>query len=181
MKIRQTIYPLLTIFICLNLFLLAFLIYPTLMEIKNGSHQILLDRGRMVVIDIQSKNFSSFQENYKGYQPNFEKVDQLFIDAKNPVKFIEFLEKISYESGVSSDIGLAYLQESENINDLPVTVFQVHARGDTNSTMRFISKLENSPYLLRISKFIMKKLGQGEDNSASLDTNFILKVVAREK
>ncbi len=178
MKTQNKTYLIAAFFLLTSLLLIIFLIYPTIDGIKSGSDQILKNKGRAVVIDAENKDFYDFQKKYKSYQPAFEKIDQLFVDPQNPIDFIRFLEKISSESGITFDINLAPLASNETVNDLPVAIFQVSAKGSFPNMLQFIKKLESSPYFIRIDNLTIKS---DQENSASVSSNFSIETVVENK
>ncbi len=177
MKTQNKIYVILIIFI-LALLLLVFLTYITFKDIKKAASQILSDKDRAIFIDTQSKDFSYFQKNYETYKPNLEKISQSFIDPENPVNFIKFLEAISSDSGVFSEINLVHSSESKNIDGLNATAFQIQTKGEFKETTTFIKKLGTAPYLILIESLTMKKSDRN-DSPNLLESNFLIKVVAK--
>lgn len=177
------IYIIILIFAIIILFLIIFLVYPALKEIENNSKEILSNKDKVVFTDAEFKELDNFIKKHKDYKSDLEKIDKLFIDSKNPVNFIEFLETISYNSNVSSSINLVSSAGDQNINGLPVAVFQISAKADILNILKLIKKIETGPYLIRIQNLTIKKSEQdnikGENLSNRVDAIFLIEVATK--
>ncbi len=160
MQPKNKIYIILITFSLISLALIAFLIYPTFLDIKNNANQILSYKDESVIIEMENKELGDFKKEYKEYGPNFKKIDQLFIDSKDPIDFIKFLEKISSDSGVTADINLADADKNAKDDDLPISKFQVYVKGDFLHVLGFSEKLETGPYLIKVLNLTMEKVVQ---------------------
>jgi len=181
MKTKNKIYQIIIIFLLIALFLVVFLIYPTLKDIKNNSKQILSNKGQLLFIDAENMELDNFKQGYKDYEPNLKKIDQLFIDPQNPIDFIKFLEKTASNSNISVEINLIPPQKNKNGDDPPTTFFQIYTKGDFLNILKFSERLEMGYYLIRINSFTIKKSDQsiGEDKSFSnrVDADFSIETI----
>ncbi|MSU60445.1 MAG: hypothetical protein EXS52_00830 [Candidatus Staskawiczbacteria bacterium] len=100
MDVKNKIYITITLFSAAALTLIALLVYPTFKDIKNISGEILLKRVEASSMDFQNRALDNFKKKYKEYGSNLVKINQSFVDIKNPVDFIEFLEKTATESDI---------------------------------------------------------------------------------
>lgn len=171
MKNKNKKYIILLIFIITIFLLVAFLVFPVMEDIKNGSEEILSNKARAIFMDKEINEIDSFKKNYKDYEPNFRNINNLFIDQKNPINFIDFLEKEASESGVKINIDIFLPEKSEN------AVFKIYSQGNFLNTLKFLEKVERSPYLVKIKSITMRKL-IGEKNLPNLiGVDFLLEVV----
>ena len=182
MKTRNKIYILLIIFTTISLILILFLIYPTLTYINNGSQEILSYKKESILIDLENKELDNFKKKYKEYELNFKKIDQLFVDSKNPVEFVKFLENTAYHSSLKPNVNL--LQSSKS----GVIVFSINVKGDFSSILTFSKKLETGPYLITIQSLSIKKSEaevEAETDKEKMihqvEANFSIEVIANEK
>jgi hypothetical protein len=106
MKNKSKIYIILLIFALVSLFLVIFFIWPLFKEIERNSKDLISAKNNIVTLGAQINETENFKNNYGTYKPNLEKIDQLFIDADNPVDFIEFLENTASSSKITSQISL---------------------------------------------------------------------------
>ena len=92
MKRNNKFYITVSFLLIIVLFLIIFVIYPLVVGIINNSNDLISAKNNILTQETQIKEINKFKENYKIYQPNLEKIDQMFIDPSNPVDFIKFLE-----------------------------------------------------------------------------------------
>ena len=182
MKTKDKIYTIIIIFALIILILSVFLIYPAFKSIKDGSEEILSNKYKAIYINAETIELESFKKNYKNYKPSLDKIDQLFIDSKNPVDFIKFLEKVALDHSINADMNLINFRQ-ETTNNFPFVFFQVSAKGDFPSILKFVEKLETGPYLIRIENLALKKskqeITEDEGISNRFDTDFLIGVATR--
>lgn len=180
MKTNNKIYLIALISVLIILLLFIFLIFPSFNKIITNSNNLSSKKTSISVFRSQAAEVESFKKNYNEYEPNLKKIDQLFINIKNPVDFIEFLEKIALESGIESEISLSpyTLNEGES-----VIVFQFFSTGDFLKILQFTKALESGPYLIEIKNLTIKnssKQNASGKNSVPgiVDATFLIKVFA---
>lgn len=176
MKTRNKIYTISGVFLALVICLAVFLVWPVFISIKNSSQELSMQKSGAISLKDKTDSLLDFQKNYESYKPNLDKIDQLFIDSKNPVGLIKFLEKISLEAGVQSEISLppnAKLQSEGE--DLTYINFQIKISGSFAKILEFAKKLENSPYLIEIRDASIKTIKASDKPEAF----FTIKVFAR--
>lgn len=165
------------------LILIVFLIYPTLIDIKNGSNEILSDREKVVLIQEEFGELYDFKERYQEYKINLEKIEKMFVDSKNYIDFIRFLEDIAFDSGVETDISLVSDSKDKKNNNSSATFFRISAKGDFLNILKFSEKLETGPYLIKIYNLTIKESKQSialvNDLSDKLDANFLIEVITK--
>lgn len=183
MKTKSKIYLNIIIFVAISLCLILFLIYPPLRDIKNNSKAILSNESREALISREITELDNFKKKYNDYENNFKKIDQLFIDPKNPVNFIKFLEELSYGNNIDSDINLISTQANQN-NSAPPIAFKISAVGTTSNLVSFIKRLELSSYLVTIINITIK--GQEQSNQTEkiisqelVQADFLIEVESR--
>ena len=125
--------------------LVMFSVWPLLIEIKTNSNELLLKKNNIVALKAQADEIENFEKNYDSYRPNLEKMEQLFIDSKNPVDFIKFLEKTASDSEITSKISLLPSPQEENQTFITLQFFST---GDFSKILEFSEKLEAGPYLI---------------------------------
>lgn len=183
MKNQSKIYTIFTFFIILSLFLITFLIYPTLRDIKNDFNEISSKKSGVAFINQETKELDNFKKIYRDYKSDFDKMDQLFVNSENPVNFIKFLEKVASDSDISASIGLVP-SENQKIGNLPNINFNISAKGNFLNMLKFSEKLETGPYLIRINNVEIKKSAlmssQGKNiPSNKVDANFLILALSK--
>lgn len=166
MTTRNTTYIILASFSIVTVALVVFFIYPLKKDIQSASDVIFLAKNSAFSIAQQGKVLDDFKLKYDDYKPNLEKLGKLFVDAKDPIEFIKFLEETALDTDIDVDINLApagtglYLTPPTKEKDSgvsPVIVFQISALGNFLSIAEFSEKLEKGPYLLKLYSLSIKK------------------------
>ena len=91
------------------------------------------------------------------------KSDKLFIDPDMPLDFIGFLEATAADCGITASLTPSAKSKEEK-DYWPSINFQVQLTGDFPSSMKFLKKIESSPYLTDVNGV---KMGTGTLDSAS--------------
>jgi hypothetical protein len=183
MKLQNNIYILLGGFFLVVMLLVVFLIYPMFLEIKNDSESISLIKEQVASIGAQSTQLDSFKEKYQSQQDNLKNIDRFFVDAKDPIDFIKFLEAMASHSGVSINITLVHSKEAQlSQTGDPVAVFQVRTTGPFSGTVRFAQQLESGNYLVNIKSMTIKKAeldDAAKTASADVEAVFLINAISR--
>lgn len=167
METKKAIYQIIFLFVLITGALIGLVIYPIISDIQASADQILSDRGQVIFIDAENRELNSFKKEYKEYQVNLAKSDQLFADAKNPIDFIKFLEKIGSDAQITSEINLVPVSNDMSGGANPKMFFKIHARGNFLDVLVFLKKMESGQYLITVDSAKMKKFDR--ENSQSND------------
>ncbi len=161
-----------------------FLIYPALNNIQNISDDISADKASAALITAEASELENFNKNAADYQENFKKINQLFIDAKNPIDFIKFLENTAYISDVDANINLSSSpQNKPSASEVPAVIFQIQAYGDFLNILKFCNRLEAGEYLVKVQNLSIRESAKetinGKTVSRGVDASFIIEAVAK--
>ena len=176
MEIKKKIYTLSAIFSLTALAVIGFLVYPLLAGIKKDSEDMASQKVQAAVLSQENKDVEIFKKNYDAYKPNLDKFDQLFVDSKDPVDFIKFLEQQASEAGVTSDISLLSPSTGNNLSFIEL---QFSATGNYFNVLNFSNKIENGPYMLEVEKLIIGKSLNEKSVSKNVDAVFSIKVFTK--
>ena len=184
MNIKNKINLSLIFFLILAIFLIAFLIYPLLEDIKNNSKEIISQKKEIKVLENKIRDIEEFRKNYAKIRPNLEKIETLFIDSEAPIDFISFLEKTSKGCQVSIEIVPAAITNEE---PWPSLSFSITLTGSFPNFLRFLEKLESGPYLTEIQNLSIKRLQDTELKSKEFESlslgdiqaSFLIKVFTK--
>ncbi len=158
----------LIMFCVFNMALIVFLIYPLVLDIRKNSQELISARKDLIVFEEKIRNLEKFNTTYSELEPNFEKAFNLFIDIKAPVRFMESLEKISQDCQLQTEI--FPVQTSSTREDkwsfLPLNITSV---GHFPNFLKFLKKIEYSPYLIEIESLNIKRFTEKEIESAELE------------
>ncbi len=158
----------LIMFCVLNIGLIAFLIYPLVSDIRKNSQELISAKKDLIVFEAKIRNLEEFNTTYSELEPNFEKAFNLFIDPKAPVRFMESLEKISQDCQMQTEI--FPVQTSRVREDrwsfLPLKITSV---GYFPNFLKFLKKIEYSPYLIEIESLRINGLTEREIESKEFE------------
>ncbi len=157
MSPRKKIYISLVIFGILNFLLAAFVIPSFLKGIRENSQELLLEKKKIILLEKQRKNLQKLDEIYKTYQPEFKKIENLFIDAENLIEFVNFLEKNASDCNVQLKIS-NLVKKTEKEKPWQSFSLQLVVSGSFPNFLKFLEKLENGPYLIEIIDLNTKRL-----------------------
>jgi hypothetical protein len=129
---------------------------PLFKEIDKNSKDLVLAKNDIVDLNAQINETNNFKKNYEIYKPNLEKIDGLFIDIKNPVSFIKFLENTASNSQVTSKISLPV----SPLNSQQFITFQLVSKGSFSNMLKFIKEIELSNYLIEIESLNIQNLNR---------------------
>lgn len=174
-KNQNKIYIIIIIFILIALMLIVFLIYPVLRDIQNGSKEILSNKSKVAFLNKQRNELNGFNRKYNNDSYDLERIDQLFVDSKNPIDFVEFLEKTANDSGITMDIKLNISLLDKGFNKWPVAISNIAVTGEFFNILKFSEKLNTSPYLMMIKNITIKKSQQ----VSAVDANFLVEAITK--
>lgn len=159
MNSNNKIYIISSVFALAALLLFVFYIWPISKEIEQNSQDLISAKNDITTLGAQINETENFKKNYATYKPNLDKIDGLFIDPKNPVDFIKFLEDTASASQITSQISLPPSSE----NSPQFVIFQLSSRGSFSGVLNFSKKIEAGPYLIEIENLTIQN-SQGLTN-----------------
>lgn len=180
-NIKKDIYTISTIFGLVILVSVLFIIFPLIGKIKKNSDDLVARKASMALVESQAKEIEKFKNSYESYRPNFDKINLLYIDPKNPVDFFKFLEKEASYYNIKSTVSLsASPQDKKNqfIN------FKISTQGNFTDVLGFMEKIETGPYLIKVEGLTIKKMIQGDiskkSNTEAVVADFIMEAYIRQ-
>lgn len=175
MSMRKKINISIAVFLGLDALIAAFLIYPAFSEIQNNSSKLIAQQKALSALDAKTANLEKFSSLYKNLEDVLAKINNLLVSGDVPVEFISFLEKTSLESGMKIDISPAPANPGKS--DLwPSLGFEVRAVGSFPNFLKFLEKLEASPYLVEIQQL---NVVSSDPSGESVDAEFLVKVFTK--
>jgi len=161
MNIKNKINLSLIFFLILAIFLIAFLIYPLLEDIKNNSKEIISQKKEIKVLENKIRDTEEFRKNYAEIKPNLEKIETLFTNSEAPIDFISFLEKTSQACHLTIKIVPSAITKKTE-EPWPSLSFSITLTGSFPNFLRFLERLETGPYLTEIQNLSIKRLLETE-------------------
>jgi len=146
--------------------LIFFVIRPVLNEIKENSNEIVALKGNIANLEEKAENLKKFKNLYQEYEPDLDKIDNLFISSEVPVEFIAFFESLTMKYELENKISLVSFKESEDKKETrPSLIFRINSKGSFLNFSRFLEKMEASPYLLEVQDFSISKTSRENEIS----------------
>jgi Tfp pilus assembly protein PilO len=161
-------------FAILVILLVVFIIFPLFREIKDNSRELISQKESLATLEEKIGNLEKFKILYKELEQILEKIDNLFINSEVPVEFISFLETTAENCQQKIEISPTSAKKSEKELWSSLT-FQIASTGSFPNFLKFLEKLETSPYLIEIKNINISKSGEGGDVKAI----FSVKVFAK--
>ncbi len=155
--------------------LAGFAIRPLFLNIKQNSKTLLIYKETLAQIEKKSENLRGFQLTYETHRADLKKMDQLFIDKEEPVEFIEFLEGEAARSKLTIDLTPVIFKAGEG-EVWPSTSFRVELVGSFSNFLKFLDKIESSPYLITLSGLSLNK--PAKNTNGDIAISFQMKVYA---
>lgn len=179
---HKNIFLIAATFIGIALCMAVFLAYPLFNNIVGISQELLNYGKKTAFIHRQNEYLGYFKELYNNNQEAMEQIDSIFVDANNPVDFIEFLEDIAVESSIEADIHLIPPKKKTDTEPSKILI-RISAEGDHLSILSFCEDLETGPYLIEIQDISLSKAifqnDLEEASSAILKAEILISVINR--
>jgi len=160
MKITGKINLSIVIFIVLAILIFVFGIYLVFKDIKINSEKIIHQEQELKTLEIQLAGLQKFKAVSREIEETAERIDNLFIDSRVPVDFIRFLENLAEIHYLDASISPA-ASGKLNKDYWQSLVFQINSRGSFPDLLKFLEKLENGPYLMKIQNLNIIREEQG--------------------
>jgi len=140
MSIKRKFALMLIIFVALDAAIIYFAAVPFFFQVKEASAHLISQIDKAYELENKIKNLNEVEASRKKYQEYSEKIDAFFVDAKEPIGFIEFLEKEAEASKLSIEI-----------TPLVSRQFQIALKGAFPDFVRYIEKMESASYLIEVA------------------------------
>jgi len=159
---RKTVVTLLILSLAV-LLLIFFVLNPTLGRVRKESQNLIAQKNKIFESETKIKNLQHFKDNSSQYQPNLEKISQLFINISEPIGFIEFLEGEALDSQLSIEIAPLILRKAAE-GSWPALEFNLDMKGSFPNFLRFLNRLESGPYLIEATNLSVRKNPEIKEN-----------------
>lgn len=141
--------------------LIVFVVSPLLSGIKKNSQDLTFQKQTLASFEAKLENLNRFKALYHEVEPNLEKVSNLLINPEVPVEFIAFLENTASNCQLFIDISSAIPTKAKE-DSWPALIFQINSIGSFPRFLKFLEKLETSPYLIRIQGLSIRRLTESD-------------------
>lgn len=139
----------------ITLALLVGVAFPLIGWISDDSTELSEVEAEIISMEKAQSETESFQRFLNERGDVHSRLNDILIDPDPPVEFIRFLEGLADDSELDMVINPRGDVVEEAGDAWPSMKFELVLDGDYEGTRRFISMLENAPYLVDISNFTM--------------------------
>ncbi|MGH7240497.1 MAG: hypothetical protein ACREHG_10615, partial [Candidatus Saccharimonadales bacterium] len=139
-------------------------------QIISGAAGIVHGRQQLTDATRQGKELAAFYQNQSSYQSTVDALHAGFVDVKNPVGVIQFLEHTAsaLNLGIVISIVQTDVAASSSAAGEPLTM-AVNVQGNFLDTLAFVQQVEYGPYFITVQKFSAVKISTQSDNQSQSD------------
>jgi Tfp pilus assembly protein PilO len=128
--------------------------------------------------DVQKKEQEAVaaEDEYQAIMPQLDEINSSLLDKGKVLDFIVTLEKIADKTGNHSEISVVSSAKAASKKKPDQTMeFQISLEGSFSDLVKFLSKVENMPYLNDVDSIQIKGYASGEDKNGTSqsDSNVI--------
>ncbi len=160
-----------------SLSLICFVIYPLFKGIKKNSEELIIAKRESILLQGKTGKIEQFRKTYEDLRPDLEKIDHLFIDSEAPIDLIKFLKKTAEDSDLSNNISSVSVKTAET-DPWSSLGFQVTLKGFLPDFLKFLEKIETTPYLIEVQNLAIKKVN-GSGLNLGVSAALVIKVYTR--
>lgn len=143
----------------LCILLVGFGVMPIVKQIQKGSQDLALKKATLDLLKNQILNLKEFRENYELLEQDLNKIDDSFIDPEAPIDFIEFLESEAQNANLEMMIS-PFSFPPQKDDPWQSTGFRVNLGGSFSDCLRFLERLEQSPWLIELSQLDVERMAE---------------------
>ncbi|MGB9743568.1 MAG: type 4a pilus biogenesis protein PilO [Minisyncoccales bacterium] len=177
MAIGNKIYLAISGFILSFFLIISFIVLPLLEQIKNNSQELTAEKEKLVDLEAKIVNLQKFKNLGNELSSFLEEINNLFVDAKAPIAFIDFLEKTARKSRLTIEIMPPILVEKTEEDLWSYFKFHLILTGSFIDFLKFLEKIENSPYLVEVQSITFSSQAMANYDKVMVD--LIIKVFVK--
>ncbi|MCH7828733.1 hypothetical protein IH982_02645 [Patescibacteria group bacterium] len=151
-------------------------VLPLLRGIKRDSKDLENQYLKVLQASSAETEVAKFLKLSQAKEEDFETIENIFVDAETPIGFIRFIEKIAATLNLTVKITPGTVKKQKGVA-WPIMDFQLASSVSYPVFLRFLEKLENGPYLLKVQNTFLTRdrILEDEENIAK-DVSFTLLV-----
>ena len=134
---------------------------PLCQELQKNRRALAMEENIIALFDRQVESLNRFQDKVFAGARQLDEVESFFVNPEAPIEFLKFLEEESAKLGLGLEITPFSVSDQEFS-----LAFDLKFGGSVQDCFKFISRLENSPFLFQISRFTVEIIGVDQLKSA---------------
>lgn len=152
----KKIYLAVLIFCLADILLFVFAVWPLVKQIKASADNLINQKTKLVVLESQSAGLDSFQQNLTDLKNYTQLVQSAFVEPSAPVRFLEFLENQTQAHQLKMS-AMPFDVPSVRGDIWSSVGVRLELEGKTADCLRFAEMLENSQWILTVTRFDLRK------------------------
>ena len=162
------------VFFVLVILIGVFIVNPLYKDIKENSKELVSQKRQLSILETKIRNLEGFKILYKNLEDILEKINDLFVNSEVPVEFIGFLETTAEDCAVTLDISPVSSGQVGK-DPWPSLTFRVTLQGSFPGFLKFLEKIENSPYLIEIQNLTVNRTTDTAEVKGTLSLKVFVK------
>lgn len=163
---KKKIGILILIFCLVDVLLFVLVIFPLTKKAQSNAAALFEQQENLRALEARTGSLKDFQKNVSDLKNYALVVQNAFIDPTAPVSFLQFLEK--WAAQYNLDLTLAPFDTPAVKGDTWSAVgIKVEANGQLADCLRFVEMLENSPWVITITRFDLQKTAVKDNSQVS--------------
>ncbi len=124
-------------------------------DIKNKNVQILTLDNQLKTLNTEQEYISTTERMLESRKSDIDRIENSIIVAGGDVNFIEMLELVARNNGLTLDIESLVATDADKSSANLVTALKVKAKtsGSWSGSYLFLSELESLPYKIKVTNF----------------------------
>lgn len=167
-NLRNKITVSLAVWLAIILFLIYFIVMPTIKEIKTMGHLIETQREDLEKKYIKGQSLKQLAENLNKIEPKLKLLDQIFINKNRELEFITSLENEADKNQVGQKINLSAPQEEANL-DFQKSGLQLYTKGGFIKQLEYLLALERLNYYINVNLIELSLAGDEQVKGENAD------------
>lgn len=147
--------------------IISFAAAPLTMGIKDIGLEIWRQQERIADYDNRILNAREFSAFTRGERANLDKLSGVFVDSQMPLDFIHSLETAAQDAGTAIRFSSSSQPREDEFTGWPMVDFEMDVSGEAAAVLRFVRKLETSPYLVTVKSIEMRTAAETGNSTAA--------------
>lgn len=149
------------------LFLLLFLfvvVSPRFRALSLGLQEVQAAKQEHAALELQLHSLRMFAKRLGEFESTIQEIQEnMFVEAKAPIEFVQFLERMAMESSVNIEIISVNPTTGKAFGS--ALLFEIRMKGSGPQALRFLATLEQAPYLIEIQSFQLQGLERQDEKT----------------
>ena len=149
-------------------------------SLRDISKDLIFFKQKFLTLQKEEENLRQLRATFQAYESHFKEIEKVFVNYEAPIQFIEFLEKNAQINQLEIKISLPSTKKLKE-EFWPSLIFQISTKGSFPNFVKFLGKLENSPYLVEILNLNIKRIAKTPTigSQSEVEADFLIRVFAK--